>query len=401
MSLNFAFAVILLGGWLSSRLFSYLKLPGPLGMVAFGVLAGAFFKDSVPPVLWTVEPSLKSFALVVILLRAGLGLSKSDLRKAGPAAVLMAVVPCVFEGAALSVAFRFLFGFPWEVSGLTGFMLAAVSPAVVVPSMLDLQEKGYGRRNAVATVILAGASADDVIAITFFSAFLGMAASGSGGLGSSLLTIPVSIVVGVVPGAVLGALLVRYFRARYERVRATEKTLVLLAASLFLVQLGDWTGGAALLGVMTMGFMLLEGSERAAHELSSKLKKAWIFAEIVLFVLVGMAVDVPVALGAGLRGAAAIGIGLAARSAGVLVATLPSKFTWKEKLFCVVAYVPKATVQAALGGVALQRGLPEGPVILAIAVLSIVLTAPLGLFGIRLLGKRLLDADLSDPPAAI
>ena len=391
MSLNLTFAVLLLGGWLFSRVFRILRLPTILGMVLFGIALGAVAGERVSSTLWEVEPLLKSLALIVILLRAGLGLKKEMLQRAGVTAVLMTFVPCVCEGAVLTVLFRSVFAFPWEVAGLTAFMLAAVSPAVIVPSMLELIERGYGQRHGVPSIVLAGASADDVFAITLFSVFLGLATSEQVSISGALLSIPLSIGVGVLSGVILGTFLVRYFRAAYTRVRATEKTLVLLTGAMLLVQIGDWTHTAALLGVMTVGFLLLERAEEVAHELGLKLKKVWIFAEIVLFVLIGLSVDLPTAVNAGARGLLVLAGGLVARSVGVLIATAFSSLDWRERAFCVIAYLPKATVQAALGSVALQHGVAQGEVILAIAVLSIVVTAPLGLFGIKILGTRLLD----------
>jgi NhaP-type Na+/H+ or K+/H+ antiporter len=391
VSLPLFTVLVLFGGWFLGRLTDKIKLPPVLGMVAAGLLLGFLFRNSAPPVLKEIEPFLKSFALIVILLRAGLGISRKALARSGVTAVLLSFVPCLFEGFSLMVVFHWLFGFYWAVSGLTGFMLAAVSPAVVVPSMLDLKAAGFGGKNDVTTAILAGASADDVFAITLFSLFLGFAGGGDVSPIKSLVMIPVSIAGGIVLGAAAGFLLVLYFHKRMARVRATEKTLILLTTALLLVQAGDWLHVAALLGVMTTGFILLEKMEPAAHELAGKLSKIWVFAQIILFVLIGFSVDPSVALGAGLKGLAALGVGLVFRSAGVLVATAFSPFNRNERLFCVISYLPKATVQAALGGVALSKGIPGGETILAIAVLAIVVTAPLGLILIRALGPRLLS----------
>ncbi|MCG8454144.1 MAG: cation:proton antiporter [Spirochaetales bacterium] len=391
MSFNITLAAILLGGWLFSRIFSMLRLPNILGMVVFGILAGAFASPLIPPLLWEVEPMLKSLALVVILLRAGLGLSKATLKKTGVTALLMAVIPCLFEGAALTLLFHWMFGFDWNVSGLTAFMISAVSPAVIVPSMLNLKERGYGEQKGVPSIVLAGASVDDVLAITLFSVFLGLARTGETQVATSLLSVPLSIGGGIALGAILGWLMSAWFQKRHESLRATEKMLLLLVGAVFLVQLGEVLHSATLLGVMTVGFVLLERAEKAAHELAKKLSKVWIFAEIILFVLIGLSVDVPTALGAGLKGLAVISLGLVFRSLGVLVATMGSPLNQKERWFCVIAYLPKATVQAALGGVALQNSVAQGEVILALAVLSILFTAPLGLVGIKVFGKRLLD----------
>lgn len=395
MPLNLLIVAILLGGWLAGRLFTRLGLPTVLGMVVWGALFAALFREKIPPLLGQVDGFLKSFALIVILLRAGLGISKATLQKSGRAAILMSFVPCVVEGGALTFVFHLLFGFSWEVAGLTGFLLAAVSPAVVVPSMLALMEEGYGRKNEVPTVVLAGASADDVFAITIFSVFLQAATSGDAALGKVLVSIPLSLLLGIVPGVLLGLVLVWIFRKQFTTIRATEKALILMMIAVVLVQVGDWLHSAALLGVMTIGFILLEKEEKVAHELAHKFARLWVVAEILLFVLIGMAVDLKIALGAGLKGLLAISIGLVFRVFGVFLATMGTTLTTRERLFCAIAYIPKATVQAALGGAALAAGVAEGATVLAIAVLAIVFTAPLGLVGIKVFGKRLLDTEFS------
>ena len=388
LGINVIFALILGGGWAAGKLLSKLRLPGVLGMVIFGILCSVLLTSRTSPVLWELAPFLKSFALMVILLRAGLGISRHTLKKVGLPALLMAFVPCLTEGFSLMVLFRIFFGFNWAVSGLTGFMLAAVSPAVVVPSMLDLKEKGH---DEIPTMIISGASIDDVFAITFFSVFLNMIQGQSGSIASMALSVPVSLIAGIACGAALGFILSWFFSRTREKIRATEKMLVILAAGTLLVQVGDTMHFAALLGIMTAGFILLERNEPVAHELSRKLSKLWIFAEIILFVLIGYSLDVSAALQAGMKGLAVISLGLVARSAGVFFATAFSGFTLKERLFCMIAYIPKATVQAALGGVALSYGIPEGNTILAIAVTAILFTAPLGLFGIRFFSSRLLS----------
>lgn len=389
MNINVFFISIILGGWLASRLFQRLRLPAVLGMALFGVVFGIFFKTARPELMDGIEPSLKSLALIIILLRAGLGISRSSLRRAGITAILMAIVPCLLEGAALTPLFHLVFGFDWFTAGMTGYMLAAVSPAVIVPSMLDLKKGALGSRNDVTTIILAGASADDVIAITFFSVFLGLASGNAPSVTAELLHVPVSVVLGIGAGIIAGFILAWFYR-RHHGIRATEKTIILITLAVLLVQAGDMIHIASLLGVMTAGFILLERAPAAAQEMALKLSKIWILAEILLFVLIGYAVDVRIAADAGLRGVGLIGTGLIFRSLGVLIATAFSKLSWKERLFCVIAYTPKATVQAALGGVALAAGLPHGREILAIALLAIIFTAPLGLLGIRYSAKRLL-----------
>lgn len=387
---NVVVVIIFLGGWLWGKLFSRIGLPSVLGMVLWGIAIGLLWRADIPPLLFQLEPFIKSFALIVILLRAGLGINKRTLQKAGLTAGLMTCVPCIIEGAALSVLFHLVFGFSRPIAGLTGFMLAAVSPAVIVPSMLSLKDEGYGKENEVPTIILAGASADDVFAISIFSVFVQMATSGEASPAQAALGIPLSLLLGIVPGILVGFALVWFFRRNFAAIRATEKVLILIMIGVILVQVGDWIHGAALLGLMTIGFILLEKEERIAHELSQKLSKLWVPAEILLFVLIGISVDPMIAWSAGARGLAVITAGLLFRSVGVLIATMGSNLSMKERLFCMIAYLPKATVQAALGGVALSRGIAEGNTILAIAVLAIVFTAPLGLIGIRATGKRLL-----------
>jgi hypothetical protein len=256
---------------------------------------------------------------------------------------------------------------------------------------LHLKEQGRGKNNEVPTIIIAGASIDDVFAITLFSVFLSLAAGGQSSVLQSVISVPVSILAGIVSGIILGFILSFLFSKKYTSIRATEKALILLICGTLLVQVGDSFHFASLLGLMTCGFIILEKHEHIAHELSQKLSKIWIFAEIILFVLIGFSLDIETAGQAGLKGLLAVSAGLVFRSLGVILATAFSKLTFKERLFCVIAYLPKATVQAALGGVALSAGLPEGNTILAIAVVAILFTAPLGLLGISFFGKRLLD----------
>ncbi len=392
LQLSSTLAIVLAGGWLAGKVFSRMRLPSILGMVIFGVACSLLLKPFASPVLWELNPFLKSFALIVILLRAGLGISRATLKKVGLTAFLMSWVPCVIEGAALTVLFRHAFSFDWSVAGLTAFMLAAVSPAVVVPSMLDLKSRRRGEKNDVPTIVMAGASIDDVFAITLFSVFLALATGGQTDVIAAALSVPVSIGIGVAAGFAAGFALSFLFRRHFASIRATEKALILLVCGMLLVEVGDSLHFAALLGIMTAGFVILERHERVAHELSAKLSKIWVFAEIVLFVMIGFSLDPAVAVGAGAKGLAVVACGLVFRSVGVFAATAFSPLSIRERAFCAIAYLPKATVQAALGGVALSRGVVGGDVILAIAVVAILFTAPLGLLGIRFFGNRLLEA---------
>lgn len=392
MSLNLLVFLVLVGGWLFGKIFDRFRLPSVLGMTIWGIIIALIAGGRLPPVLNELSPFLKSLALIIILLRAGLGISRRTLNKVGLPALLMSFVPCLLEGSTLMVLFHYISGFSWEIAGLTGFLLAAVSPAVVVPSMLNLKEEGYGRKNDVPTIILAGASLDDVMAITLFSIFLKLSQGRSPEILHSLLSVPLSLLGGIIPGILIGFFLVRIFN-HSKQSEETEKALLLLGFSLLLLQVGEIIHTAALLGIMCMGFILLEKSDTVAKDLASKMNKAWVFAEIILFVLIGLSVDVRVAWKAGLSGILIISLGLVMRSLGVWIATMPSNLSKKERVFCMLAYIPKATVQAAMGSVPLAAGVLHGDLILAYAVLSILYTAPLGLFAIRFWGRKLLNTD--------
>lgn len=392
LSFNLFLVLLLAGGWLAGRVATKLRLPGILGMLLFGLVFGWVVTDEIPSLAWELEPLLKGLALIVILLRAGLAIRRRALARVGRAAFLLGVVPCVLEALVLMPLLHYVFGLDWLVAGLTAWMLAAVSPAVVVPTMLDFQARGIGRRNQVPTMVMAGASLDDVIAITFFAALLVMV-TGSGGSGVALAgvgLVPVSMFAGVVLGASVGLTLAWWFMRQYKNIRATEKTLLLLVICLLVVEVGDWLSVASLLAVMTIGFVLLERAEPVALEVADKLAKFWIPLEIALFVYIGIQVDPSVAMESGLLGLLVIAGGLSARSVGVLLVTaMEQRLNWLERWFCVAAYLPKATVQAALGAVPLAAGIPGGEVILSLAVIAILVTAPTGLIAIRYLGPRL------------
>jgi len=397
--------LLILGGWIGGRIFARIKLPPILGMMVFGIAVSGIVRSYAPEVFWELAPLLRSTALVIILLRAGLGIRKSALAKAGKTAVMLAFIPCIIEGSALTALFYFLWGFDFLTAAMTGFMLSAVSPAVVVPSMLTLMEKGYGKENEVPTTVLAGASVDDVVAITIFTVFLNHAASPDAGNGvriqEILLSIPASILGAVILGLCIGLALTACFRKHAEQIKATEKFMLLLMISVMFVEVGTEFHLAALLGVMTIGFVLVERAEQIAHELSMKLSKAWVIAEIILFVLIGTSVDLHVALSVGLMGAGTIIAGLLARSAGVTISMIGSSFSRNERIFCIIAYLPKATVQAALGAVPLAMGIDRGDTVLSLAVLAILVTAPLGLFSIRKFGPKLLGTQIPEEDSDI
>jgi NhaP-type Na+/H+ or K+/H+ antiporter len=273
-----------------------------------------------------------------------------------------------------------------------GFIIAAVSPAVIVPSMLKLMDNNIGTKKGIPTLILAGASIDDVFAITIFSVFLGLYSGSNINVGVQLLNIPVSIFLGIMAGIIIGLILIKIFKNYH--IRDTNKLLLILGFSILLNQLEGALRTklqvASLLGVMTIGFVIIEKLPQVGKRLSNKFNKVWILAEILLFVLVGAQVDIDVAIKAGKIGVVIILIGLIGRSIGVIISLLGTDYNWKERLFCVIAYIPKATVQAAIGAVPLSLGVDSGDMILAIAVLSILITAPLGAIGIHYSSEKLL-----------
>jgi NhaP-type Na+/H+ or K+/H+ antiporter len=392
LSFSVIFATILLCGWLAGRFAARLRVPQVLGMLLAGIIITRIFGSHIPESLAAIQPFLKNFALIVILLRAGLGINRRILKQTGKVAVLMAAVPCLIEGTALYFGFRYLFRFPADVAGMSAFMLAAVSPAVVVPSMLNLKQLGYGANKQVPTIVLAGASLDDVFAITMFSIFVRMYSTGSGMDMLQILRIPYSILMGAGVGVLFGLLLIWLFK-RIKQFRATEKLIVLIGLCLVMIELGEHLHIASFLAAMTVGYMLFERAYNTAKEMASKLSKLWIFAEIILFVLIGMSLNPAYLLEAGAKGVLIVLWGLLFRSFGVVLATIGSGLNRRERLFCVLAYLPKATVQAALGTIPLALGVPQGQLILAIAVMAIAISAPLGLILINTFGHRLLAKD--------
>ena len=385
-------AIIVLLGLGANKLFEKLKLPGLLGMLIVGVVIGPYGMNILQPEILTVSGDLRKIALIVILLRAGLGINKKDLKRVGTSAVKMSCIPGLIEGFFIAFAsIRFL-NFTFIQGGILGFIIAAVSPAVIVPSMLKLMEHDWATKKGIPTLILAGASIDDVFAITIFSGFLGLYSGSNMNIGLQILNIPISIILGVLMGLVIGIILVKVFQ-KYH-IRDSKKVLLMIGLSILLTELENSLKTkieiASLLGVMTMGFIIVEKLPNVGRRLGAKLNKIWVFAEILLFVLVGSEVNIGVALNAGKIGIIVILIGLIGRSIGVIISILGTELNWKERLFCVIAYIPKATVQAAIGAVPLSLGVASGDVMLAIAVLSIIITAPLGAIGINLTAEKLL-----------
>ena len=396
-------AELLILGLIVDWAFRKLTVPGLVGMLFLGVLFGPHALGLVNPELLAVSGDFRLIALIVILLRAGLELSKDTLNRVGGRVLVLAVIPAVVEGVAIMALGPSLLGLSLMESAILGSVLAAVSPAVVVPLMIRFMEQGKGAEKGIPTMVLAASSLDDVFVIVVYSVLIGIYTGASVGIAWQLAGIPISILLGIVVGLVIGVGLFKVFQK--FNPRATKRVLVMLGLSVLLVRaeyiMQAWIPFAALLAVMAMGFIILEKDDHMAHEISAKLGKIWVFAEIVLFTMVGAQVDIEVAMEAGFAGALIIGLGLVARSIGTYGCLLGSELNVAERIFVVITYLPKATVQAAIGGAPLAAmalaGMETGAgeIILAVAVLSIVLTAPLGAWAISVTGDRVLQVALA------
>ena len=390
-------ALIFLAGLAMAALCSLLRLPRIIGMLFTGILLGPYVLGLLDPSILAISADLRQMALIIILIKAGLSLDLGDLRRVGRPAVLMSFLPASFEILAYILFAPMLLGITRLEAAVMGAVLGAVSPAVVVPRMVRLMEEGRGTREGVPQLILAGASCDDVFVIVLFSAFTGMAQGGSVNL-AEFVGIPVSICTGILLGLAVGWLLCRFFDLAWNRglpVRGSMKVLIVLGISFLLVAAEDWLEGilslSGLLAVMAMACALrLWGVSSVTDRLSEKFGKLWIAAEVLLFVLVGAAVDIRYTLQAGAAAVVMILLALCVRAVGVLLALTGTRLDWKERLFCVIAYLPKATVQAAIGSVPLAMGLSCGALVLSVAVLAILITAPLGAIGIDSTCRRLL-----------
>ena len=387
-------ALIFLFGLIFGALFQKLRLPPLLGMLIVGIVLGPYALDWLDDSLLSISADLRQIALIIILTRAGLNLNISDLKKVGRPAILMCFLPACFEILGMLVLAPPLLHISYLDAAIMGAVVGAVSPAVIVPKMLRLMEEGYGTEKSIPQLILAGASVDDVFVIVLFSSFTGLAK------GESLspwrfAEIPISILLGVLLGAALGLALAFFFQKVH--VRDSVKVLLLLSFSFLLVALEDALEGivpiSGLIAVMSLGIALQRKRDIVAKRLSLKFSKLWVAAELLLFVLVGATVDLHYAYAAGLSAVVLIFGVLLFRMAGVWVCLLKTKLLFKERLFCMLAYMPKATVQAAIGSVPLSMWLSCGHIVLTVAVLAILITAPLGAFLIDLTYKKLLSRD--------
>lgn len=390
----YSLALMILCGLVLSGIMQKLKLPGLIGMLFTGIILGPYVLDLIAPELLSLSADLREIALIVILTRAGLALDINDLKKVGRPAILMCFIPATFEMAATTILAPMLFPISHLEAAIMGAVLGAVSPAVVVPRMLKLMESNYGNKKSIPQLIMAGASVDDIYVIVLFTSFMGMYGGSSFDIGS-LIKIPIAIVVGLLTGVLLGIILVILFKRIH--MRDTVKILVILSASFLLVTLETaikaYVPFSGLLAVMALGGTILKQHDILAKRLSVKFSKIWVAAELMLFVLVGATVDINYAAKAGIASVLLILIALAIRIGGVYVCLIKAKLSVNERFFCAIAYLPKATVQAAIGGLPLAAGVAAGNTILIVAVLAILITAPLGAIGIDASYKKLLTRD--------
>ncbi|ACB83868.1 cation:proton antiporter [Natranaerobius thermophilus] len=390
--------IILIAGFIMGKAFEKLNLPGLLGMLLAGILLGPNYLDLISSEILAISDDIRLLALILILLRAGLGLRRETLNKVGVLSLKLGSLPCLMEGFTVLLLAYYLFELGFVEAGILGFIIAAVSPAVIVPSMLKLKDRGLGKDKGIPVMILAGASIDDVFAITLISIFLGLVNGGAGGTLLSLLAIPREIIGGILFGLFVGFILTKIYQ-KFE-MADSDRMVVLAVGALFAYVVSSYLQVAGLLAIMIAGAYLLEKHKLFAEEFSKKLKGVWSFGEIFLFVLIGSIVDVSLAISAGPLGILIITVGVFIRMLGVYISTLGSNLNPKERLFCGISYSPKATVQAAMGGVPLSMGLPGGELILALAVLSVIYTAPLGALGINFFADKLLDSE-SDETAEL
>lgn len=393
-------ALIFIVGLAMAAICKKVKLPRIIGMLVTGIILGPYVLDFLDPSILSISSELRKIALIIILLKAGLSLNLADLKKVGRPAVLMSFVPASFEILGYVLFAPLVLGINHTEAAVMGAVLGAVSPAIVVPRMVELNEKKYGTSKSIPQLILAGASCDDVFVIVLFTAFTGMAQGGSVSA-LDFLNIPVSIVLGVALGALTGFLLALFFETAFAHnnmIRNSTKVIIILGVSFLLVAIESRLEGivsvSGLLAVISMACVIKQKStESVSKRLSEKFGKLWIAAEVILFVLVGAAVDIRYTLVAGLSAIGMIFIALAFRSVGVWICMLETKLNFKERIFCMIAYLPKATVQAAIGSVPLAMGLSCGRIVLSVAVMAIIITAPLGAFGIDLSYKNLLEKE--------
>ena len=393
-------ALIFLVGLAMAAICQKLKLPRIIGMLLTGILLGPYALNWLDESILGISSQLRQIALIIILIKAGLSLNLADLKKVGRPAVMMACVPASFEILAYVLFAPAILGVSRVEAAVMGAVLGAVSPAVVVPRMVQLMETQYGTKKSIPQMILAGASCDDIFVIVLFSTFSSMAQGGSVQV-MDFVNIPISIVLGVALGAVAGYLLGGFFETAYAHkhyVRNSMKVIVVLGVAFLLMAIEIWAKGivsiSGLLAVVAMACVLkLRSTTFVSKRLSEKFGKLWLAAEVLLFVLVGAAVDIRYTMNAGIVAVVMIGIALLFRAVGVMLCMVGTRLNVKERLFCIIAYLPKATVQAAIGSVPMAMGLACGQIVLSVAVLAILITAPLGAIGMDVSYQKLLEKE--------
>lgn len=385
-------AYIFILGLSLGYIFNKFRLPSLLGMLLTGIILGPYVLDALSPSLLSISVELRQVALVIILMRAGLALNMAELKKVGRPAMLMCFVPACFEIAGIILIAPPLLGVTILEAAIIGTVVAAVSPAIIVPKMLFLMENKIGTKKSIPQMIMAAGSVDDVFVIVLFTAFTALSTGGAI-TAVSFVQIPVSIITGLVLGILLGSVLVKLFKQYH--MRDSIKVVIMVSVAFLFLGAEEWLKGivplSGLLAVMAMGATVLKLYPTLATRISPKFSKLWIAAEILLFVLVGATVDIQYALSAGVVVIAVILFALLLRMVGVYVCMIQTKLNVRERVFCMIAYLPKATVQAAIGSLPLAMGLPCGKSALMVAVLAILITAPLGAFGIDMTYKKLLS----------
>ena len=390
-------ALIVLLSLIFAYLFNLLKLPRMIGMLLAGILLGPYVLDLIDPSILNISAELRQISLIVILIRAGLSLDLNDLKKIGRPALLLSFIPALFEFIVIMVVAPLFFDITLIEAAIIGAIIAAVSPAIIVPRMIKLMERGYGKKKPIPQLILAGASIDDVFVIILFTSLVQSYQTNTFSI-QSILLIPVSLVLGIVLGVLIGVILVKLFK-KYH-MRDTIKVLIIFSMGFLMIalenSLKDVIMISGLVSVMVLGGTILNQYQILAHRLVNKFEKIWVVAEIMLFVLVGAVLDISVIPGIGIFAIILLFIGLLGRMLGVMISLIKTKLNQKEKLFVGISYIPKATVQAAIGAIPLSLGFMSGQLMLSIAVLSIVITAPIGAFLMDLSYSKLLDKPIID-----
>lgn len=393
-------ALIFIVGLAMGAICSRLKLPRIIGMLVTGIVLGPYVLDFLDPSILSISEELRKMALIIILLKAGLSLDIKDLKKAGRPAILLSFVPATCEIIGYILFAPAILGINMIEAAVMGAVLGAVSPAVVVPRMVNLMDRKYGTQKAIPQMIMEGASCEDIFVIVLFTTFLSMAQGGSAQI-LDFVNIPVSIILGILLGAVVGYGLYLFFETSYAHkhcVRNSMKVIIVLGFSFLLIAIEGWLKGkisvSGLLAVVSMACIIkMKSTAFVSKRLSEKFGKLWLAAEVMLFVLVGAAIDIRYTLSAGIAAVLMILVALIFRAIGVLICMIKTNLTWKERAFCVIAYLPKATVQAAIGSVPLASGLACGKIVLSVAVLAIIITAPLGTIGIDNTYKKFLQKE--------